>query len=166
MPDCPELQRVTTEYVMAEDRIRLSGATADDQTVVLWLTQRLLNRLAPTLTGWLEQHEAADQLLQGFAQQAAELSLPPETAVAPVSPDGPWRADLVDVATGPDGVMLTFRSEDTQAAALPLPTQALRQWLGIVHGLYVAAEWPTAVWPAWMDEARSPPPKPAGAALH
>ena len=39
------LQRCTTEYVECEDRIRLAGELASGATVVLWLTQRLMNRL-------------------------------------------------------------------------------------------------------------------------
>ena len=47
------LHRLTTDYVEEEDRIRVSGASANGDTVVLWLTQRLLNRLVPHLTAWL-----------------------------------------------------------------------------------------------------------------
>ena len=32
MTDIPELQRVTTEYVVVEDRIRISGEAADGAT--------------------------------------------------------------------------------------------------------------------------------------
>ena len=44
-----ELQRCTTEYIATEDRLRLSGEIGTQSTVVLWLTQRLLNRLMPPL---------------------------------------------------------------------------------------------------------------------
>ena len=44
------LQRITTEYDEREDRIRVSGQLAQGEAVVLWLTQRLLNRLVPHLT--------------------------------------------------------------------------------------------------------------------
>ena len=37
------LQRVTTAYLENEDRLRLTGELADGDTVVCWLTQRLLN---------------------------------------------------------------------------------------------------------------------------
>ena len=43
------LQRVTTAYLENEDRLRLTGELADGDTVVCWLTQRLLNRLVPGL---------------------------------------------------------------------------------------------------------------------
>lgn len=49
------LQRITTEYIDHEDRLRLAGEDAQGQTTVLWLTQRLLNRLIPHLCQWLEQ---------------------------------------------------------------------------------------------------------------
>ena len=33
---------------------------------------------------------------------------------------------------------------------------ALRQWLGIIYAQYRKAEWPTSVWPQWMEEASRP----------
>jgi len=36
------LDRITTEYIDAEDRLRLSGKYADGAAVVIWLTQRLI----------------------------------------------------------------------------------------------------------------------------
>jgi len=48
------LNRITTEYSELEDRIQLRGEAESKQTVVLWLTQRLLSRLLPYLFAWLE----------------------------------------------------------------------------------------------------------------
>ncbi|MBO9543702.1 hypothetical protein [Caulobacter sp.] len=160
MPDCPELQRITTEYVTIEDRLRLTGATGDDQIVVLWLTQKLLNLLVPQLTGWLErQGGAGGELLQEFAQQAAEASLPIEAAVRAAAPETNALVVTVDIATRAEGAILVFKTEDnTPLASLPLPFEALRQWLGIVRNQYVAGGWPTSAWPAWMDETHIAPP--------
>lgn len=169
MHDSPELQRVTTEYVVAEDRLRVSGATAGGRTVVLWLTQRLLNLLVPQLTGWLERQGADvmdSGLAQGFAQEAAEASLTPEPAVSAASPDGAWLIDTVDIHTGTDGVVLAFKAGDDVIARLTLLTQPLRQWLAIVRGQYVAGGWPTGAWPSWMSETHAQPTKPSGLALH
>lgn len=156
MSDYPQLNRVTTEYVPTEDRIRLSGETADDRTLVLWLTQRLLNLLVPQLTRWLEHHDAAASgadLFQEFAQQAAESSLTAEPAVQAAAPASAWCVITVDIATGPDGVTLIFKSDgETELAALPLNSMALRQWLAILRGQYLAGAWPTTVWPVWMNE--------------
>lgn len=161
-----ELLRVTTEYVATEDRIRLSGETGDGQTVVTWLTQRLLNLMVPRLTEWLENH-GGDALLQEFAQQAAEASLGAEPPVAALDAAVSWCVMSVDITTGTDGAVLVFKSEnDAHAVRLTLAAEAMRQWLGIVRGQYLIGAWPTTVWPSWMDETRLAPPQTAGSALH
>lgn len=164
LPDARALQRVTTQYVINEDRIRLSGETAKGDTVVLWLTQRMLGALIPRLVGWLEQ-QGGDALLQEFAQQAAEAALGAEPPVAARTSGG--CVTSIDIATGTDGVVLVFKPEgDARGASLALTTDALRQWLAIVRSQYVIGEWPTAVWPAWMDETQLAPPPAGGFALH
>ena len=49
------LERITTEYVEVEDRIRLTGESEDNQTIVLWLTQRLLTQIISHLLGLIEK---------------------------------------------------------------------------------------------------------------
>lgn len=75
MPPVVSLHRITTEYVEAEDRVRIVGEVEAAETVVLWLTRRLLDRLIPHLTLWLERRQGdvlrADLLLS-FAHQAAQ----------------------------------------------------------------------------------------------
>lgn len=160
MQDCPELLRITTEYVTLEDRLRLTGATGDDQTVVLWVTQRMMNLLAPQLTGWLERNGGAGgEALQEFAQQAAEASLEAQPAVRAATIETTTPVVTVDIASRDDGVTLVFKAEDNRPlASVPFQVEALRQWLGIVRNQYVAGGWPTTVWPAWMDEAQAAPP--------
>jgi hypothetical protein len=170
MPDHPELQRVTTEYVAAEDRVRLSGETGDDQTLVVWLTQRMLNLIVSHMIRWLEDKGVADgvdnELLQNFAQQAAEAALEHQQPVRAEATAAAWRVDEVDITTGSGGVVLTFKSGDAQSARITMGADALRQWLGIVHGQYVNGAWSTHVWPAWMQDARAPSAKPDAVALH
>lgn len=157
-------ERCTTEYIETEDRLRLSAQLASGDTVVLWLTQRLLNRLVPHLITWLEKQTAGvstipsvqatqSQAMQGFAQQAAGAQLKGESPVQAQSALTSWLVDVVDVAQGDDAVMLTFKSEQTRQAAVKLPAQQLRQWLGIVYRQYQRGEWPTAVWPQWLKES-------------
>jgi len=157
-----DLHRITTEYIDSEDRIRLTGQLASGDTVVLWLTQRLLNRLVPHLTAWLDQQvapassipsvQAAHQdFLQGFAQQAARAQLTPEPPVRASSIVASWRVDAVDVNQGEDAVVLTFRGEADARAVLKLAAQPLRQWLGIVYEQFLRGEWPIAAWPTWME---------------
>lgn len=170
MSDHPDLQRVTTEYVMAEDRIRLSGETADGQVAVIWLTQRMLNRLVSHLIRWLEDNgfsEGADNdLLQNFAQQAAEAALEPQAAVPAEASEANWRVDEMDITTGSGGVSVIFKSGEADSARVTMTANALRQWLGILHGQYVKGEWPTTIWPGWMRDAHNPTAKPDAMALH
>lgn len=171
------LQRITTEYVEQEDRIRLSGEFASGDTVVLWLTQRLLHRLVPHLTAWLARQvapassipavEAAHQdIVQGFAQQAARAQLAPEPPVRASSPMAAWRVDAVDIGQGDDAVVLTFKGEAGALATLTLAAQPLRQWLGIVFDAWQQAEWPLEVWPDWLRESVPARAVSAGGLVH
>jgi hypothetical protein len=51
-------------------------------------------------------------------------------------------------------------------ATLTLQTQALRQWLGIVHSQYLKGGWPLSVWPEWIREAKATEAIRAASALH
>lgn len=158
------LQRVSTAYLENEDRLRLTGELADGDTVVFWLTQRLLNRLVPHLTSWLARQagsfasmaspaiqSAHHDIVQGFAQQSARAQLKPEPPVRAASTAAGWRVESVDVAQGEAGVALTFKGEAGEQVVMTMTTQPLRQWLSIVYEQVVAAEWPTTAWPAWMQ---------------
>lgn len=160
-----ELQRLTTQYDAAEDRIRLSGSTPLNETLTLWLTQRLLNRLVPLLCQGLEKQVLGQpgeqalrvQLQQSFAQQRALAALPRQAPVQPGADSPQWRVEVVDVKQAPGGVRLVFKgAAEAQQAVLKLPTPAMRQWLGIVFEQYRRAGWATQVWPAWMEEAAAP----------
>jgi len=152
------LQRVTTTYVPAEDRIRLSGEAVDGQTAVLWLTQRLLTRLLPKLLQWVEGN-GGDSLhaeaVQSFRQAAARASLEP-LAPVPVhagNDQAAWLVMEVGLQVGPDGVRLTFKGQGHRLATVTLVARALRQWLNILHDAWRGAGWPLTVWPQWMLEA-------------
>lgn len=159
----PQLQRVTTEYIDTEDRLRLSGELPGGQTQVLWLTQRLAQRLVPHLCGWLEQQTAAGapmELLQEFAQQAAQASLEPQARVQAQAGAQSWVVQSVDLSVGEGAITLLFKPGITGAAVsgLTLPSDALRQWLGIVLTQYQLAQWPLEAWPEWMTGARDAGP--------
>ena len=163
-----ELQRITTLFVDSEDRIRLAGEDGAGQTQVLWLSQRLLNRLLPHLCAWLEQQAPApgrsyadaarSEVLQSFAQLAAQAALEPQVPVPSHAPSGAWLVHSVDIATTDQVVTLNFKAAGAaQAATLTLPEQALRQWLNILHDQYAAAEWPLTPWPEWVAQTPTPP---------
>lgn len=159
-----DLQRITSEYIEQEDRIRLTGAVEAGATEVLWLTQRLLIRVIDHLLQWLEQQstvtapdalkdgQAAD-LVQGFAQQAASAELQLQPPVQSQGDEQAWIVNSVDISRTPQAVKLSFKGPNAELAALTLKAQQLRQWLAIIHQLWAVAQWPPAIWPQWMQES-------------
>lgn len=153
----PDLQRITTEYVETEDRVRLSGEVDGGGTVVVWLTHRLLDRVADALVERIEQESAEmprAEVMQSFAQQAAQAAIEPQAPVRPADESAAWLCVSVDVTPAESAVTLVFRgAAPEQEAALTLPWKALRQWLGILHFGYLKAGWPLDVWPTWMAQS-------------
>lgn len=175
-----ELQRITTQYIETEDRIRLAGEDAAGNAVVLWLTQRLLNRLLPHVCAWLErQTPVADshnygaavqaEIMQSFAQQAAVAALEPQSPVHSSAQSRSWLVHSVDVTTSDQALMLTFKDTDAAAgepATLTLADLPLRQWLTILHDQYATAQWPLTLWPQWALDAKSSTRQAVPAVLH
>lgn len=153
------LERITTEYIDTEDRIRLSGEVGSDAPVVIWLTRRLLQRLLPMLLQWLE-NQSGDmphaEILQGFAQQAAKAELTLQPPVRACGESAAWLVSLVDVEQSEQMVTLTFHGVNGQTpVSLALAATTLRQWLSIVYEAYLKAEWSIEIWPGWLQESVS-----------
>jgi hypothetical protein len=164
----PELQRLTTEYVDTEDRLRLTGEIRPGETTVLWLSQRLLLRLLPPLFLWLEKQSVDGlplDIAQGFAQQAAQANLSPEAPVARAAQSQEWLVEAVDLSPKEDILTLQFRAQPPKAVTLSMSAQALRQWLNILHTLWGLAEWPIGIWPQWMADSK-PHTSSTNAAIH
>jgi hypothetical protein len=146
------LQRLTTQYVDTEDRIRLAGENADGAVQVVWLTQRLLGRLVPAVCQHLapgnDQHA---ELISSFRQQAAQAGLAPQAPVH--APAEATQAPIlrVDLTPTQEGLYLVFHGEHGEQASIVLPELVLRQWLVILRDQYRLAEWPEQAWPAWVD---------------
>lgn len=154
-----ELQRITTEYLEVEDRIRLTGEVSGGQAVVLWLTQRLLQRLLPVLLQGLAGQGADTpygDLLHGFTQQAARSELTPEPPVEAGQGSTAWLVLSVVVTSSAEAVGLRFKGAHDQQVSLTLASKPLRQWLGIVYDAYRKAEWPLNLWPAWVQGSVDP----------
>ncbi len=153
-----ELQRITTQYSENEDRLQILGETASGATVSLWFTRRLMDRLLGTLLTWLDAQEVAGTevaAVQAFQQDVAKSALKPQAPVVPMADTVNALPSSVDIAQGEDGVRLTFKSADHSAlASLALSGDTLRQWLQIVHGLYIKAEWSTQLWPGWFARSQ------------
>jgi hypothetical protein len=166
-----ELQRFTTEYIDIEDRIRLTGEIKRDdgqsERAVIWLTQRLVNRLIPPLLGILEKQTPsliaaptaepvmAEQRMeiQRFAQQAARADLVQQPPVVATNDAPAWVAQSIDISPGPQIIRLTFRHGDGGEAMLPFNHLLLRQWLNILLIAYRKGEWPLTIWPDWIKES-------------
>ena len=159
-----ELKRLTTRYLDVEDRIQVAGELAGGATVVLWLTQRLMQRLLPVLLQSLEKNgvdASYAAMLQGFAQQAARAG---QAAAPPVSAGQgrqSWLVVTVNISQTEEIVRLAFKGLEDQQALLVLALQPLRQWLGIVHDAYGKAGWSMAVWPDWVLDTAVPDMTPA-----
>jgi len=171
------LKRVTTEFVDVEDRIRISGEYFDGDTDMLWLTQRLTNRLMAHLCRSLEQqlalvssvpsvHPVQQDVMQDFAQQVARAHLTSQLPVRASSSNTGWRVDAVDITEVDGVVVLIFRGEANRQARLNLPAQALRQWLAIVYQQYQCGAWPMDIWPHWMDGSAQVPGTLHAAVMH
>lgn len=163
-----QLSRVTTQYVETEDRLRLTGSAAAGEVQTVWLTQRLLLRLLPVLLQWLEGHGADTlqaEVMQSFAQQAAQAELTPQAPVRADAGAPAWLAMTVDVTRTQQAVGLTFRGADGEQTTVKMVPKELRQWLAIVHDAYGKAQWVPDVWPIWVSE-RTLPAKPPTALLH
>lgn len=172
----PGLERVTTRYSVAQDRIRLAGELPGGGPVVLWLTQRLLHRLLPPLLAWLQEQGGAANAgavqalyadaLQDFAQQAARAQLQPQAPVQ--APEGApaCLVEGVDMGRSPEAVHLVFRDEQGAVAAMVLQAQPLRQWLSILFDAWQQAEWALEVWPEWLRESVPAKAVSAGGLVH
>lgn len=155
------LDKITTEYLEEEDRLRLSGAAPTGESCVFWLTQRLASRLIAPLTRWLgeetTQHPAGD-LLQNWAQMAALTGQEPLPPVQADIKTSAWLVLAVDITRQADGFFLTFRGHGGQSARLYLNVVAMRQWLAILHQHYLAADWRIDAWPTWMEQPATSAP--------
>jgi hypothetical protein len=126
-----DLQRLTTQFVDTEDRIRLSGDDAQGEVKVLWLTQRLLGRLVPLLCQQLSpDNDSHAEILSSFKQEAAQAQVA-------------------------QGLRLAFYAGE-EVAAIVMPELPMRQWLAILRDQFRVAGWPEHAWPAWTDSGAAP----------
>lgn len=161
----PDLHRITTEYIDAEDRLRITGEKAPGEAVVLWLTQRMVHRLIGHLCRCLDsqapQHSQSRalqaDLIQAFAQQAARAQLPTQPAVRACQTSQQWLVTSVDISQATNKTTLTFKgSQPDSQARLTLHEQPLRQWISIVYEQCSKAGWPGEPWPDWVRDAHQP----------
>ncbi|GAB4396970.1 MAG: hypothetical protein OHK0048_03630 [Rhodoferax sp.] len=163
------VQRITSEYVESEDRLRLCAEVDAGQRVVLWLTQRLANRLVTALWRWLGRgwpDVARPEVWQEFAQDRARQSLQPQAKVNAEGARANWRVDSVDLTYAEGAVQLRFVGAQSTPVVLSLTELPLRQWLAILESLYRSADWPLSAWPQGSDSYTSANSTPATRVLH
>ena len=157
------LKKVTAEFIETEDRIRLSALTADDKTLALWLTQRLLSRLITHLAKWLEKKPAdLSKALDsesnpqpephGSVKKSDSASLPDQTSVKIKKSDESILITEVDVKFGDNGIALILKSEKETNAEISFTLSEARQWVGMLHSLWHKAEWPSSLLPQWIGD--------------
>ena len=142
------LRRLTTEYIEHEDRFRLAGETEQGH-LMLWLSLRMAQRLVPALVRWLEQQRAEPQ--RTFTQfEFGRQTIQPQHQEVLVLAN--WLITAIDVTTTAERVLLTFKNAEGQAAGFEFTAASLRQWLELLHEIYLGAQWPLDIWPVWLTE--------------
>ena len=155
------LRRIDTRYLAAEDRIRLLGVTTDNQTLVLWLTRRLLDRLLAQVLEQFDLYHGGGPPADGPAPQGphwpGETGSVPEPVMSP-TPEAPplraappWLVSRVTLREMPPGLWCGFQGQaPEQRATLVFTPWQLRHWLRILLGEYRRAQWPLGAWRAWL----------------
>lgn len=137
------IKSITTEYIAADDRIRVSALLEDNRTVVLWLTQRLLGKLIGELVTRLPHEPAARVPVSGQGAAPTQAVKADDAAVTVL-------IDVIDLSIRPHETSLTFKAGTDFCTALHLSELARRQWLQILYRLYAKAGWPLDIWPDGM----------------
>lgn len=187
-----ELQRITTEYIAEQDRIRLSGEF-EGSSATLWLTRRIIKGLIPLLLEWLKKTAPsiaklnkpieykdkvergslpnyADEAIHGFAQAAALSSLAHQSPVIASAAALNYLVQIIDIETGDIAVKLVFKASSEEITLEPLHItmneQVLRQWLYIIFDQLKYSEWQLDIWPEWIKNERDEVIKTTNITLH
>ena len=177
------ITKITQHYDEFADRVGLSAQNAENEVLVLWLTQRLANRLVVTLAHWLEEGlrgrvgDLALSQAQSWEQSTAEARLQPTEPVTASKGSVEALLHSVDITRQVEGFSLTFRwgenqgavrteGEQIDAARMALSDLELRQWLAILYRLFETAHWHQDAWPHWFKPDVTPRGASSGALLH
>jgi hypothetical protein len=163
------LQRISTQYRGAEDRLLLTGEFPSGSTVSLWLTQRLMLRAVPLLVDWLQKQTPTDlkardniaqaqEIAQTFSRPAVQVRKATPVSVTAVSsgeqPAVPENLEAlvhsIDLTVNDKAVRLRFKGADGELGMVILNPQQLRQWLAVLQVLWRKADWQGEIWPSWL----------------
>lgn len=157
------ISRYTIQYDTGEDRIRLIARLVDGESQVLWITHRLLSRLIPHLTEWLDslpmesvgtldpktERHLRDEM-QRFKQHAVQQTVQKQSSLKADQQTPSWLVSTIKVRKRPSTLALEFRGVDGQELPLYLEIDALRLTLNVLFNAYKKADWPLSCWPVWM----------------
>ena len=154
---------ITTEYVEAEDRIRLAVADAAGATRVLWLTRRIAERLVPALIKGLKIESDAQeaqpfavqavQAAQVYAQLEARILKKPGAPVVVAAQDAQGLVHELKVRTAKGGVrVIQFHCLEQEPAELVLKPAEMRLWLEALQMGFVKGQWRLDIWPKWLQQ--------------
>lgn len=168
-----ELEKLTSEYIPLEDRIRLNGQISGDRIVTIWLTQRMLTLLIPHLIDWIDKKNKADgkigrsrdetisDIVQSFAQETAifNLTKQDQTPVRACGSNDHLLVNSIDITQGDQAIKVGFRSDaihdELKLIDLTMAHEPLRQWLHILYAQSREGGWDLRCWPEWMNEAET-----------
>lgn len=127
------------------------------QTIVIWLTRRLLVRLIEAMVKAIESETVGrpeSDTLQSFTQHRAQQAQVEESPVKALEGSAEWLINRVDLNVSHERLTLKLFLDD-DCATLPMPRVNARQWLNIIQRLFEVAEWHYEKWPSWMQQSSS-----------
>ncbi|WP_173488962.1 MULTISPECIES: hypothetical protein [unclassified Marinobacterium] len=157
MPSDFTINRFTTEFSPSEDRIRMVVEESQQQTIVIWLTRRLLVRLIEAMVKAIESETVGrpeSDTLQSFTQHRAQQAQVEEAPVKAIEGSSEWLINRVDLNVSHEQLTLKLFC-DEECATLAMPRVNARQWLNIMHRLFEVAEWHYDKWPSWLQQSPS-----------
>jgi hypothetical protein len=157
-----DIKKFSLVYDAAEDRIAWDTEDAEGGGTRLWLTQRMCRELVGAVIPRLPKTAAAPDIAPDAApeqeaavqswEQAAAASNHSRTTGVRVSPETTaGLVSAVHITASNAGMSLTFDFAGQQRA-IAMDAMAIRQAMNVLHGLFVAANWPTDVWPGWIAQ--------------
>ena len=153
-----QIKTITTEYVLEEDRIRLSVADPDFNKRTLWLTRRLSERIIPACLSKLTLEVGSPEEVpsaQVYAQLEARLYKKPAQMVQPNKDQPEFLITQVQMNRSNNGTYtMSFNDTKGDSAVIVLSGQEMRQWLEVLTLAFVKGEWRMDIWPTWLTEVR------------
>lgn len=137
------LSRVTLSYSAEEDRVCVDGITENGEIKRLWLTARIVNRLAPHLLRLNGDAPCEKHVVKGPVAQHLES---PEK-VEFVEGSEETLIESIDICDLESDIALLFKDKSTTVkASLSLSRGEMRRWTNALRHCYLLGGWPISSW--------------------